>query len=128
VVLLPEHVVPTPTTIQAPSKLPPPPPPPRLDEDLRGSSSELLGRAERSGDVDRGSEREPESDFSSLPILPPALPDCAKPELGVIASISRVQSRAAVSRETITFGMAINFQINKGCAITGRSRRRTRHR
>src|SRR3954463_5497798 len=76
-VLPPEQVVPTPTTIQAPSKLLPPPPPPRLDAERRGASSDLLGLVARSGDADRA----PDSDFSSLPMLPPALPDCASAAL-----------------------------------------------
>src|SRR4051794_23107652 len=67
---------PTLTTIQAPSKLPPPPPPPPRREELRGSSAGLLRRAEGAGSAER-SDREPDSDFSSLPIEPPALPDCA---------------------------------------------------
>src|SRR3954451_13733994 len=71
---------PTRTTIQAPSKLPPPPPPPRREE-LRGSSAGLLRRAEGAGSAER-SDRERDSDFSSLPIEPPALPDCATADGG----------------------------------------------
>ena len=68
---------PTDVTIHAPSKLPPPPPP--LREARRGlSASGLLRRAGFSVSIARGVARDPDSDFSSLPILPPALPDCAK--------------------------------------------------
>lgn len=78
VVLVPGQVVPVLTTIHAPSKLLAPPP--RRDVDRRGSStSGLLRRADRSGSA----EREPESDLSSLPMLPPALPDCARAADGV---------------------------------------------
>ena len=86
VVLLPEQVVPTETTIHAPSKLPPPSPPPlRREPDRRGSSaSGLLRRAGRSGSADR----EPDSDFSSLPMLPPALPDCASAAPGTTMTAS----------------------------------------
>ena len=74
--LLPEQVVPTLLTTHAPSKLPTPPPPPC--EARRGSSvSGLLRRAGFSDSTGRGASREPDSDFSSLPMLPPALPDCA---------------------------------------------------
>src|SRR5260370_12899921 len=77
VVLLPEQVVPTETTTHAPSKLPPPPPPPlRREVDRRGSSaSGFLRPAGRSGSTDR----QPGSDFSSLPLLPPALPHWPRP-------------------------------------------------
>src|SRR5580704_2593714 len=67
-------------TAHAPSKLatlpPPPSPPEPLFRDARRevSESSLLGR---SGSTDRGALREPETDLSSLPMLPPALPDCA---------------------------------------------------
>jgi hypothetical protein len=72
--LLPEQVVPTLLTTHAPSKLLAP----LLCEARRGSSaSGLLRRAGLSDSLARGGSREPESDFSSLPILPPALPDCA---------------------------------------------------
>jgi hypothetical protein len=77
-VLLPQGV-PIATTTHAPSKLPTPPPPPPLLRDARRGSSDS-GLARRAGLEDstaRGFSREPDSDFSSLPMLPPALPDCA---------------------------------------------------
>src|SRR6202158_5773667 len=93
VVLLPEQVVPTETTTHAPSKLPAPPPPPppplRREVDRRGSSSGLLRGAGRSGSTDR----EPDSDFSSLPMLPPPLPDCASAAAGPITRASETQRR-----------------------------------
>ncbi|MBR1230925.1 hypothetical protein [Bradyrhizobium sp. AUGA SZCCT0182] len=67
-----------------PSKLPPPPPPappPLFREARRGSSGSGLGLLRRAGfsvSTARGVVRDPDSDFSSLPMLPPALPDCAK--------------------------------------------------
>src|SRR5687768_10967305 len=96
-VLLPEQVVPTELTIHAPSKLPPPPlppPPPLFRAARRGSSaSGLLRRAGFSGSTDRGACREPDTDFSSFPMLPPALPDCASAVAGPIAT-ARAQRRA----------------------------------
>ena len=65
----------------APSKLPPPPPPPLLRAARRGSAGSALGLLRRAGfsaSTARGLARGPDSDFSSLPMLPPALPDCAK--------------------------------------------------
>jgi hypothetical protein len=75
--LLPKQDVPTPTTTQAPSKLPAELAPP-LDRALGGSIADLPG----SSDGDSGLE--PESDFSSLPMLPPALPDWASTKPGFI--------------------------------------------
>ena len=74
--------VPAATDTHVPSKLPPPPPspsPPLLFRDARrGSSDSGLARcAGFDGSTARGASREPDSDFSSLPMLPPALPDCA---------------------------------------------------
>src|SRR5882757_1869940 len=87
-VVLPQ---PTELTTQAPSKLPPPPPL-LLGATRRGSAgSDLLRRAGPS--TERGASRVPDSDFSSLPMLPPALP-CAKAQLMPIATIKGVQSRA----------------------------------
>src|SRR4051812_49364995 len=56
---------------------PPPPPPPLLRAARRGSSASRFGLLRRAGfSTDRGASRDPDSDFSSLPMLPPALP-CA---------------------------------------------------
>lgn len=70
------------TTPHAPSKLPTPPPPPLVDLAARrdSSASGLLRRAGLEGSTERGASREPDSDFSSLPMLPPVLPDCAQPK------------------------------------------------
>lgn len=80
--IAPLSVPPQPTLVvaHAPSKLPPPPPPPPLDRDARrgSSASGLLRRAGFDGSTERGASREPERDFSSLPMLPPVLPDCAQ--------------------------------------------------
>jgi len=93
----PLDVPPQPTlvTAQAPSKLPPPPPPRRDDE--RGSSAAgLLRRADGAGSAERPGElswREPDRDFSSLPIDPPALPDCAKADDEARARRSEVRTK-----------------------------------
>src|ERR1700738_1912108 len=96
VVLLPQGV-PTELTTHAPSKLPPPPPPPPpplFRAARRGSSaSGLLRRAGRAVSTERGASREPDSDFSSLPMLPPALPDCANAKPGPNATEINKQSR-----------------------------------
>lgn len=79
--VLPPQGVPEATATQVPSKLPPPlpDPPPPLDRDvLRGASaSGLLRRAGFEDSTERGASREPDIDLSSLPMLPPVLPDCA---------------------------------------------------
>lgn len=87
-VALPQGV-PTATETQVPSKLPPPllPSPPLLRDARRGSSdSGLPRRAGLEGSAARGASREPDSDFSSLPMLPPALPDCARaaPDMAIV--------------------------------------------
>lgn len=82
-VLLPQGV-PTATATHEPSKPPPPPEPslPLFRDARRGSSeSGLAGRAGLEGSAERGFSREPDSDFSSSPMLPPALPDCASAAL-----------------------------------------------
>ena len=77
VVVLPQGV-PTATETHEPSKLPPPSPP--LLRDARRGSSDLGFAAPCRLGGFRPREaplREPDSDFSSLPMLPPELPDCA---------------------------------------------------
>src|SRR5689334_3750060 len=71
---------PTLVRTHAPSKLPPPPPPFPLFRDARrgSSASGLLRRVGRERSTLRGASREPDSDLSSLPMLPPVLPDCAR--------------------------------------------------
>jgi hypothetical protein len=87
---------PTDVTIHAPSKLPPPPPP--LREARRGlSASCLLRRAGFSVSIARGVARDPDSDFSSLPILPPALPDCARLALTPNAADINRENRAILT-------------------------------
>jgi hypothetical protein len=86
---------PTEVTIHAPSKLPPPPPPPLplLREARRGSSGSgrgLLRRAGLSLSTARGVARDPDSDFSSLPMLPPVLPDCAR--LALVPNATEIKS------------------------------------
>jgi hypothetical protein len=75
-VALPQGV-PTATETHEPSKLPSPPPPLLRDARRGSSDSGLARRAGLEGSTVRGFSREPDSDFSSLPMLPPALPDCA---------------------------------------------------
>jgi hypothetical protein len=90
---------PTATETHVPSKLPPPSPPPLLREARRGSSASGLAR--RAGFEDstaRGASREPDSDFSSLPMLPPALPDCPIAAPAGNAAASKTGRRAIRTR------------------------------
>jgi hypothetical protein len=92
-VLLPQGV-PVATATQVPSKLPPPPAPlpspPLLRDARRGSSDSGLARRAGLGDsTARGASREPDNDFSSLPMLPPTLPDCALARPGPNAADSK---------------------------------------
>ena len=98
--LLREQVTPTPVTIHPPSKLPPPPPPPLLRAERRGSSASGLGLLRRAGfsvSTARGVERDPDSDFSSLPMLPPALPDCARAALVWNAIVASRENRPTLT-------------------------------
>ena len=45
------------------------------------------------GSTARGASREPDSDFSSLPMLPPALPDCAS---AALARADEIKSETSV--------------------------------
>jgi hypothetical protein len=97
--------VPTDTATHAPSKLPPPlllsPPPPLFRDARRGSSdSGLARRAGFDGSTVRGASRDPDSDFSSLPMLPPALPDCASAAPDMMAEINSEASVVAIKRRT----------------------------
>ncbi len=67
------------------------------------SASGLLRRAGFSGSTARGVAREPDSDFSSLPMLPPALPDCARAISGKATMASVADSRAAFTIYRMTF-------------------------
>jgi hypothetical protein len=66
---LPWQFVDVPKKVHAPSKLPRTPPP-----------AGLLGLDDRSGSTDRCPSREPDTDLSSFPMLPPELPDWAEAE------------------------------------------------
>src|ERR1700691_4387423 len=89
---LPRQLVPTPVYAQVPSKLPTPP-----SSLPRGcSASRLRGVGEPRSD--EGSDREPDRDFSSLPILPPALPDCASDTAGPITSATKTQRKEIPNR------------------------------
>jgi hypothetical protein len=74
---LPWQFVLVPLNVEVPSNPPAPSPPLRRDEPRGCSGAGLLRREDGAGSAER-SERESDSDFSSLPIAPPALPDCAK--------------------------------------------------
>ena len=104
--------VPTLVRTHAPSKLPPPP----LFRDARlgASVSGLLRRAGFKGSAARGVSREPDSDFSSLPMLPPALPDCPRARPGKATTASVADSRAAaLVRYRMTFGIIHWFPMNR---------------
>jgi hypothetical protein len=98
-VALPQGV-PTETATHVPSKLlPPPPSPPLLRDALRGvSDSDLARRAGLEDSTARGFSREPDSDFSSLPMLPPALPDCATAALDMANEITSERRQIRIKR------------------------------
>lgn len=105
--LEPWQVTPTAFTIHAPSKLLLPPPPPLRDA-RRGSSAS--GWLRRAGLAD-SFVRVPDSDFSSLPMLPPALPDCAwTSEAPHISDIDKARS-GIESRSVFLIGRC--FQISR---------------
>ena len=89
--------VPTLVRIQAPSILPPPPPLFRGAR-LGVSVSLLLRRAGFEGLAASGVSRDPDSDFSSLPMLPPELPDCARAGSGKATVASVAGKSAALAR------------------------------
>lgn len=67
-------------TDQEPSRLPPPPP---CEAAGRRLSFGLLCFAGRCG----AASRDPESDFSRLPMVPPMLPDCASICMGARTTV-----------------------------------------
>jgi hypothetical protein len=60
--------------------------------------SGLLRRTDVAGRASRGAPREPDSDFSSFPILPPTLPDCAGAIPGMATMANAADSRVALNR------------------------------
>jgi hypothetical protein len=82
-----------------------PPPPPLLRDARRGSSvSDVPRRAGFEDSTERGASREPESDFSSLPMLPPALPDCASAAADPnAADMSRESTAILIERSAACF-------------------------
>jgi hypothetical protein len=76
----------------------------------------LLRRADGAGSAER-SEREPDSDFSSLPIEPPALPDCAK--VHGAARVRRSEARASVRVTAFVMGKkSKNQRISASGAVS----------
>jgi hypothetical protein len=118
--VLPPQGVPMAFTTHAPSKLPPPPPPPPpplLRDARRGSSaSGLARRAGFEDSTERGASREPDSDFSSLPMLPPALPDCASAGVGANAATSNTEDAHVLIKPRNLF-----FITGSSNRITGRA-------
>jgi hypothetical protein len=109
------------TETHVPSKFPPPPAPspPLLREARRGSSdSGLARRVGFEGSTARGASREPDSDFSSLPMLPPALPDCAiAAQVGNAAAISHAR-RAILVACRIASGIMTCSRYSDACALS----------
>ena len=99
--------VPTLVRIHAPSILPPPPP---LFRDAFGVSLSFLRRTGFEGLAASGVAREPDSDFSSLPMLPPELPDCACAGSGRATMASMAGNSAALDRYRMRFDKIDWFQ------------------
>jgi hypothetical protein len=109
--LLPQGV-PTATATHDPSKLPPlPSPPPPLFRDVRRGSSDsgLVRRAGFDGSTARGASREPDSDFSSLPMLPPALPDCASAPF--VTAVESNSETSAIPNKRCTEFSILKFPV-----------------
>jgi hypothetical protein len=121
----PEHVVPTLTTTHAPSKLAPTPPPLLGRGDDRCVSSAGL-RAGRSGVA----SRVPDKDFSSFPMLPPVLPDCASAMPGLMTTTTPAQNKTVIIQSRTAFFIRISLSTTGywDCYFAGRTRRRTPHR
>ena len=102
---------PTLVRTHAPSRLPPPP---LFRGARRGSSaSGLLRRAGFEVSTARGASRVPDRDFSSLPTLPPALPDCAPARPGKATTASAADSTAAFSRYRVTLCITCWFPMSR---------------
>lgn len=129
-VLLPQGV-PEATATHVPSKLPPPLP--FVREARRGSSdSDFARRAGLDGSAARGFSRVPDSDFSSLPMLPPALPDCAIEATGESTAVIRRAPRAIlIEHETIQAVMSrfpsFKARVPTPTIVSPRSRCRCSH-
>src|ERR1700738_3732446 len=122
-VLLPQGV-PTATATQAPSKFPPPSPapPPLFRAARRGSSaSGLFFRAGFSLSTARGVWREPDSDFSSLPMLPPALPDCASERPVPNPTNSTSDTRPVLIERRMAFCISVAFKFLKEKMLAARA-------
>jgi hypothetical protein len=103
---------PTLVRTHAPSKLPPPPH--LCGVWRRGTSaSGVLRRAGFGVLTARDVSREPDSDFSSLLTLPPALPDCALARPGKATTASAVDSREAFPRRRIMFCINMAFPMDR---------------
>lgn len=102
---------PTLVRTHAPSRLPPPP---LFRGARRGSAaSGLLRRAGFEVSTARGASREPDRDFSSLPMLPPTLPDCAPAGLGKATTASAADSTAAFPRYRVTVCIMCWFPMRR---------------
>lgn len=108
-VLLPQGV-PFAMATHVPSKFPPPLV--LLPREARRGSS-VAGLSFREGFslwTARGAWREPDSDFSSLPMLPPALPDCANARLAPDPIDSNSDRRPVLIDGKIAFCIGVAFK------------------
>jgi hypothetical protein len=113
-VLLP-HRVPTATATQAPSKLAP------LFRDAARGSSAAGFRAGFSRTTARGTWREPDNDFSSLPMLPPVLPDCASASPDPDPTNSNSDARAVPTKRRIRLCISMAFKCLKEKMLSART-------
>jgi hypothetical protein len=107
------HGVPVATASHVPSKFPLPPPVP-VREARRGSTA--AGRFFRGGfslSTAREGWREPDNDFSSLPMLPPALPDWASTRFAADPTNSNSDIKPVIIERKIAFCISVTFKYFK---------------
>jgi hypothetical protein len=89
------------------------PPPPLFRDPRFGVSLSFLRRTGFEGLAASGVAREPDSDFSSLPMLPPELPDCACAGSGRATMASMVGNSAALDRYRMRSDKIDWFPMNR---------------
>jgi hypothetical protein len=105
--------VPTATATQAPSKFPPLPPLPVRDAWRGSAATGLFFRTGFSLSTAREGWREPDNDFSSLPMLPPPLPDWASTRFAPDPANSHSDAKPVRIERKIAFCISVTFKYVK---------------